>query len=55
MIDLIWLAVVFLIIGVIAYALGAKGLAWFSADMAKLVFWIFIIFFIVTLLFRVLT
>ncbi|MBI2654455.1 DUF1328 domain-containing protein [Candidatus Woesearchaeota archaeon] len=52
MVDLIWLAVVFLIISVVAYILGARGLAWFTADIAKFIVIVFIILVIVTLLFR---
>jgi uncharacterized membrane protein YtjA (UPF0391 family) len=50
--DLIWLAVVFLIIALIAYLLGARGFAWFSADMAKLLVWIFVILFVLSLIAR---
>ena len=53
--DLIYLAVVFLVIALIAYLLGARGLAWFSADIAKIFVWIFVILFILSLLWRFLT
>ena len=53
--DLVWLAVVFLIVAVIAYALGARNLAWFTADMAKMVFWIFVVLFVVTMIYRLVT
>ena len=53
--DLIYLAVVFLVIALIAYALGARGLAWFTADIAKIFIWIFVILFILTLLWRFIT
>lgn len=52
MVDLIWLAVVFIIISVVAYILGARGLAWFTADIAKFIVIIFVILFVITLLFR---
>lgn len=52
MVDLIWLAIVFLVIALIAYVLGARGLAWFSADLAKIIIWIFVILFILALLAR---
>ena len=51
-VDLIWLAVVFLIIAVAAYVLGARGLAWFTADIAKILVWIFVILFIISLIWR---
>lgn len=52
MVDLLWLAVVFLIIALVAYVLGARGLAWFSADIAKFIVWIFIILFILSVIVR---
>ena len=52
MVDLLYLAVVFLIIAVVAYILGARGLAGFTAGIAKFLVWIFIILFILTLVFR---
>ncbi|HLC19426.1 MAG TPA: DUF1328 domain-containing protein [Candidatus Nanoarchaeia archaeon] len=51
-VDLIWLAVVFLVIALVAYALGARGLAWFTADIAKLLIWTFVILFLLTLITR---
>lgn len=51
-VDLVWLAVVFLVIALIAYVLGARGLAWFTADIAKFIVWVFIILFIISLLIR---
>jgi len=52
MVDLIYVAVVFLVIALIAYVLGAKGLAGFSVDIAKTIMWIFVILFIITLIWR---
>lgn len=52
MVDLLWLAVVFLIIALVAYVLGARGLAWFSADIAKFIIWIFVILFILSIIVR---
>jgi uncharacterized membrane protein YtjA (UPF0391 family) len=49
MVNLIYLAVVFLVIALLAYVLGARGLAWFTADIAKFIIWIFVILFIITL------
>lgn len=50
--DLLYVAIVFLVIALIAYVLGARGLAWFSADIAKFVMWLFIILFIISLVAR---
>jgi uncharacterized membrane protein YtjA (UPF0391 family) len=50
--DLIYLAVVFLVIALIAYVVGARGVAWFSADIARIFIWIFVILFLLTLVFR---
>ena len=55
MVNLIYIAVVFLVIALVAYLLGARNLAWFSADLAKIVVWIFVILFVLTLLWRLLT
>ena len=52
MVDLLWVAVVFLIIALVAYVLGARGLAWFSADIAKFVMWVFIVLFVISLVLR---
>jgi uncharacterized membrane protein YtjA (UPF0391 family) len=52
MVDLLYVAVVFLVIALIAYVLGARGLAWFSADVAKFVVWLFVILFIISLIAR---
>jgi uncharacterized membrane protein YtjA (UPF0391 family) len=46
MADLIYLAVVFLILALVAYILGARGIAGFSMDIAK---WLVIIFVIVAI------
>lgn len=50
--DLIYIAVVFLVIALVAYLLGARGLAWFSADIAKFIMWLFLILFIIALVAR---
>ncbi len=44
--DLIWLAVLFLILAFIAYILGARGIAGFSMEIAK---WLVIIFVILAI------
>lgn len=51
MADLIGLAVVFLILALVAFVLGAKGIAGFSMDIAKWLVIIFIVLAIITFLF----
>ncbi|RPJ78461.1 MAG: DUF1328 domain-containing protein [Alphaproteobacteria bacterium] len=46
--DLIGLAVVFLILALVAYVLGARGVAGFSMEIAKWLVIIFIILAIIT-------
>jgi uncharacterized membrane protein YtjA (UPF0391 family) len=45
--DLIWLAVIFLILALVFYILGARGVAGFSMEIAK---WLVIIFIIIAVL-----
>jgi uncharacterized membrane protein YtjA (UPF0391 family) len=52
MADLIGLAVVFLILALIAYVLGARGIAGFSMEIAKWFIIIFIVLAIITFFFR---
>jgi uncharacterized membrane protein YtjA (UPF0391 family) len=47
MADLIYLAVVFLVLALVAYILGAQGIAGFSMEIAK---WLIIIFIILAIL-----
>jgi uncharacterized membrane protein YtjA (UPF0391 family) len=47
MADLIGLAVIFLILALIAYILGARGVAGFSMEIAK---WLIIIFIILAII-----
>jgi uncharacterized membrane protein YtjA (UPF0391 family) len=47
MADLIGLAVVFLILALVAYILGARGVAGFSMEIAK---WLVIIFIILAII-----
>jgi uncharacterized membrane protein YtjA (UPF0391 family) len=49
---LIGLAVVFLILALVAYVLGARGIAGFSMEIAKWLVIIFIILAIITFFFR---
>lgn len=48
--DLIGLAVVFLILALIAYVLGARGIAGFSMEIAKWLVIIFVILAIISLI-----
>jgi uncharacterized membrane protein YtjA (UPF0391 family) len=50
MADLIYLAVVFLILALVAFILGAKGIAGFSMEIAKWLVIIFVVIAIVTFL-----
>jgi uncharacterized membrane protein YtjA (UPF0391 family) len=50
MADLIYLAVVFLILALVAFILGARGIAGFSMEIAKWLVIIFVIVAIVTFL-----
>jgi uncharacterized membrane protein YtjA (UPF0391 family) len=49
--DLIWLAIVFLVLALIAYILGARGVAGFSMEIAKWLIIIFVVLAIVVFLF----
>jgi len=46
--DLIYLAVVFLVLALIAYILGARGIAGFSMEIAKWLVIIFVVIAVVT-------
>jgi len=50
MADLIYLAVVFLILALVAFILGARGVAGFSMEIAKWFVIIFVVIAIVTFL-----
>jgi uncharacterized membrane protein YtjA (UPF0391 family) len=52
MADLIGLAVTFLILALIAYVLGARGIAGLSMDIARWLVIIFVILAILTFFFR---
>lgn len=47
--NLIHYALVFLVIALIAAAVGFGGLAGFAMDAAKLLFWVFLVLFVVSL------
>lgn len=50
--DLLWIGVGLLLLGIVFYALGARGLGGFTAGAGKLLLVIFVIFFIITLVIR---
>jgi uncharacterized membrane protein YtjA (UPF0391 family) len=50
MADLIYLAVLFLILALVAFILGARGIAGFSMEIAKWLVIIFVVIAIVTFL-----
>ena len=52
MAGLIGLAVTFLVLALIAYVLGARGIAGFSMEIAKWLVIIFIVLAIITFFFR---
>jgi uncharacterized membrane protein YtjA (UPF0391 family) len=52
MADLIGLAVILLVLALIAYILGARGIAGFSMEIAKWLVIIFIILAVLTFFFR---
>ena len=49
--DLLWLAVVFLVLAIVAGALGAGGVAGLSMDIAKWLVIIFVVLAILTFIF----
>jgi uncharacterized membrane protein YtjA (UPF0391 family) len=55
MVDLLYIAIVFLVIALIAYVLGARGVAFFTAGIGRFLLWIFVILFIITILIRLLS
>jgi len=51
MATLIGLAIVFLIVAVLAYVFGAKGLAGLSMDIAKILIVVFVVLFAISFVF----
>jgi uncharacterized membrane protein YtjA (UPF0391 family) len=49
MATLLGLAVLFLIVALVAYLLGAKGVAGFSMDVAKILIAVFLVLFVLSL------
>ncbi len=53
MATLIGLAVLFLIIALVAYVVGAKGVAGFSMGIAKILIVVFVVLFLLSLVFGI--
>jgi len=51
MATIIGLAIIFLIVAVIAYVFGAKGVAGLSMDIAKILIVVFVVLFAISLVF----
>jgi uncharacterized membrane protein YtjA (UPF0391 family) len=51
--TLLGLAVFFLVIALVAYVLGAKGVAGLSMDIAKILILVFVVLFVLALVFGV--
>ena len=49
--SLLSLAILFLVIAFIAYVVGARGIAGFSMDIAKILILVFVVLFVITLVF----
>ena len=52
MVDLLYIAIVFLVIALIAYVLGARGVSFFAAGIGRFLIWIFLIIFLISILLR---
>ena len=52
MVDILWIGVGLLLLGLLFYALGARGLAGFTAGLGKILLWIFVILFVISLIIR---
>jgi uncharacterized membrane protein YtjA (UPF0391 family) len=51
MVALLDLGIVFLIIAFLAYVLGARGIAGFSMEIAKIIIVVFVVLFLISLVF----
>jgi uncharacterized membrane protein YtjA (UPF0391 family) len=51
MATLLGVAVLFLVIALVAYVLGARGVAGFSMDIAKILIVVFLVLFVLSLVF----
>jgi uncharacterized membrane protein YtjA (UPF0391 family) len=47
---LVWLAIIFFIIAIIAYVLGAQGVAGMSAEVGRILLFVFLILAVIVLL-----
>jgi uncharacterized membrane protein YtjA (UPF0391 family) len=47
--NLLHYAIVFLVVALIAAAVGFGGVAGFAMDAARLLFWVFVVLFVITL------
>jgi uncharacterized membrane protein YtjA (UPF0391 family) len=47
--NLLHYAIVFLVVALVAAAIGSGGVAGFAMDAARLLFWVFIVLFVVSL------
>ena len=48
--NLLSLAIVFLVFALIAYVVGARGVAGFSMEIARFLVWIFVVLFVLTMI-----
>jgi uncharacterized membrane protein YtjA (UPF0391 family) len=53
MVTLLTLGIVFLVIAFLAYVLGARGIAGFSMQIAKILIVVFVLLFVLSLLFGI--
>ena len=51
-VDLLYIGIVLLILGIVFYALGARGLGGFTAEIGRLLLLVFVILFVITLLIK---
>lgn len=51
MVTLLGLGIVFLVIAFLAYIIGARGIAGFSMEIAKIIIVVFVVLFVLSLLF----
>lgn len=50
--NILWIGVGLLLLGLLFYVLGARGIAGFTAGIGKMLLWIFIVLFVITLIIR---
>ncbi len=49
--NLLWLAIVFFILAIVAYIFGARGVAGMSAGIGRTLMFVFLVLFVVVLIF----